>query len=64
MPETEPTPEALKRRQEAQEAAELDALAEADNEESALVHERRADKARYLKAKLDAQASAERGGEP
>ena len=59
MPEIEPTPEALKRRQEAQEAAELEALAEAETEENALLHERRADKARYLQAKLDAQAGAD-----
>lgn len=63
MPEIEPNPEALKRRQEAQETAELDALADAENEDDALTHERRADKARYLREKLDAQARADRDGD-
>ena len=63
MPETEPTPEALKRRQEAQETAELEALADAETEDDALTHERRADKARYLREKLDAQSRADRQGD-
>ena len=63
MPESEPTPEALKRHQQAQEAAEREALAAAETDDDALTHERRADKARYLREKLDAQARADREGD-
>jgi hypothetical protein len=59
MDEPEPTPEALRRRQQAQEEAERAAQADAPSEEKALTHERRADKARYLREKLEAQREAD-----
>ncbi|GAC1571957.1 MAG: hypothetical protein NVS3B18_05200 [Candidatus Dormibacteria bacterium] len=59
MDEPDPTPEALRRRQQAQEEAERAALAEAAGDETALTHERRADKARYLREKLEAQREAD-----
>ena len=59
MDEPEPTPEALLRRQQAQEEAERAAQADAVSDESALTHERRADKARYLREKLEAQSGAD-----
>ncbi len=60
-PEQEPSPEALRRRQQAQEEAELEALAGAGTEAETLIHERRADKARYLREKLEAQRRADHG---
>ncbi len=59
MDESEPTPEALLRRQRAQEEAERVAQADAASDETALTHERRADKARYLREKLEAQSEAD-----
>jgi len=59
MDEPEPTPEALLRRQQAQEEAERVAQADAASDETALTHERRADKARYLREKLEAQSEAD-----
>jgi hypothetical protein len=58
----DPTPEALRRRQEAQEAAERTAQTHAVSDENALTHERRADKARYLREKLEAQSEADDEG--
>lgn len=59
MDEPEPTPEVLLRRQRAQEDAERAAQAEASSDETALTHARRADKARYLREKLEAQSEAD-----
>ncbi len=59
MEEPEPTPEALLRRQQANEEAERVAQADAVSDEQALTHERRADKARYLREKLEAQSDAD-----
>jgi hypothetical protein len=52
--------EELKRRQLAQEQAEREALEHADTGADALTHERRADKARYLREKLQEQERADR----
>lgn len=60
-PEPELTTEALRRRQQAQEEAEREALAGAATEAETLLHERRADKARYLREKLEAQRRADHG---
>ncbi|MDQ6730572.1 MAG: hypothetical protein M3022_09780 [Actinomycetota bacterium] len=59
MDEPEPTPDALLRRQQAHEEAERVAAADAVSDEQALTHERRADKARYLREKLEAQGDAD-----
>ncbi|MDQ2895759.1 MAG: hypothetical protein M3Y09_08935 [Actinomycetota bacterium] len=59
MDEPEPTPEALQRRQQAHEEAERVAQADAVSDEQALIHERRAEKARYLREKLEAQRDAD-----
>ncbi len=59
MDEPEPTPEGLLRRQQAQEEAARAAQADAVSDEMALTHERRADKARYLREKLEAQTEAQ-----
>lgn len=63
MDEPEPTPEALLRRQQTQEEAERAAQADAGSDENALTHERRADKARYLGEKLQAQNEADQGAD-
>jgi hypothetical protein len=60
MDESAPDTEVLKRQQRAQELAEREALAEAEGEPEALKHERRADKARYLREKLEQQSEADR----
>jgi hypothetical protein len=60
MAEDEPTTEQLKRRQLAQELAERAALAEADSGADADKHQRRADKARYLREKLQQRELADR----
>lgn len=52
--------EQLKRRQLAQEQAEREALEHADSDADALTHERRADKARYLREKLQEREQADR----
>ncbi len=59
MDQPDPTPEALLRRQQAQEQAERVAQADAASDETALTHQRRADKARYLREKLEAQSDAD-----
>lgn len=59
MSEEEETREVLHRRQRAQEQAEREALAKADSEAETQTHERRADKARYLREKLEQQARAD-----
>jgi hypothetical protein len=60
MDEAKPDPETLKHRQSAQEAAEREALADAEGDAEAEKHERRADKARYLREKLEEQSEANR----
>jgi hypothetical protein len=55
----DPTIEELKRRQLDVERAERAELAEAENEAAAERHRRRADKARYLREKLEEQATSE-----
>ena len=59
MQHEEPITETLRRRTSAQEQAERDALAEAASAEDALKHKRRADKAAYLRAKLEQQSRAD-----
>ena len=59
MDEYEPTTEVLKRRQLAQEKAEREAKETAVSDAGALTHERRADKARYLREKLEQQSRAD-----
>lgn len=63
MTDEEPTVEELKQRQLAQELAERDALAHADTEADAEKHQRRADKARYLREKLQERQQADREAE-
>jgi len=60
MADDEPTIEELKSRQLAQELAEREALAAAGSEAEADKHERRADKARYLREKLQERELADR----
>jgi hypothetical protein len=60
MSSDEPTVEELKRRQIDQERAERERLAEADNEADADRHRRRADKAHYLRGKLEQRQQADR----
>jgi hypothetical protein len=55
----EPTIEELKRRQLDVERAERAELADAENEAAAERHRRRADKAHYLREKLEEQATSE-----
>jgi hypothetical protein len=52
--------EELKRRQLAQEQAEREALEKAQSSADARTHERRADKARYLREKLQEREQADR----
>ncbi len=59
MNEPEPTPQALLRHQQVQEEAERAAQADAGTDDQALTHERRADKARYLREKLEAQTESD-----
>ncbi|MGI8712500.1 MAG: hypothetical protein ACR2NR_04810 [Solirubrobacteraceae bacterium] len=56
----EPTVEELRRRQLESERAERQALADAESEADAETHLRRADKASYLRHKLDEQQQADR----
>lgn len=63
MTDEEPTVEELKQRQLAQELAERDALDHADTEADADKHQRRADKARYLREKLQEREQADRQAE-
>lgn len=60
MDEPTPATEVLKRQQRAQELAEREALAVAEREAEAKKHARRADKARYLREKLEQQSQADR----
>jgi hypothetical protein len=60
MAPDDPDVEQLKHRQREQELAERDALAGADSEAEAEKHERRADKARYLREKLEQREQSER----
>jgi hypothetical protein len=59
MPD-EPSVDDLKERQLNQELAERKLLAEADTEADADRHRRRADKARYLREKLEQRERADR----
>jgi hypothetical protein len=60
MSSDEPTIEQLRRRQAEQERAERERLANADNEAEADRHRRRADKAQYLRGKLEERQQADR----
>lgn len=60
MDEAKPDPDTLKHRQRAQEVAEREALAGAADKAEAETHARRADKARYLREKLEEQTEADR----
>jgi hypothetical protein len=60
MSSDEPTVEELKRRQIDQERAERERLADADNQADADRHRRRADKANYLRGKLEQRQQADR----
>ncbi len=63
MSEDEPTTEERKRRQLDVERAEREELADADNEADAERHRRRADKAHYLREKLQEQEMADQQAE-
>jgi hypothetical protein len=56
----QPTTEKLRLRQLAQERAEREGLAQADSEADAEAHLRRAEKAGYLREKLERQQQADR----
>ncbi len=58
MPE-DPTVDELKTRQRDQELAERELLDDADNDAAADSHRRRADKARYLREKLEQRERAD-----
>jgi hypothetical protein len=60
MDQPTPATEVLKRQQREQELAEREALTKAEQEAEAKKHERRADKARYLREKLEQQTEADR----
>lgn len=60
MVQPEPTTEQLKVHQHEQEAAEKQAVDRAETEPEADKHQRRADKARYLREKLEEQQRADR----
>lgn len=60
MPDEPADVEELERRQLAQERAEREALERADSSADARTHERRADKARYLREKLQERERADR----
>jgi hypothetical protein len=60
MAESEPTTERLKVRQQEQETVEHEALSQAETEAEVEKHQRRADKARYLREKLEEQERADR----
>lgn len=59
MGEDETPTEELKLRQAAEEQAERDQVADADSEAEAKRHERRADKAGYLREKLEERERSE-----
>jgi hypothetical protein len=56
----EPSTEKLRRRQLSQEEAEREQLADADTEADAERHRRRAEKASYLRRKLEEREQSER----
>lgn len=56
----DPTTEELRLEQLQREASERDRAAESDLEDETEQHERRADKAEYLREKLEERAAAER----
>jgi hypothetical protein len=60
MGDTEPTTKQLKLRQHEQETAEHKAIANSETEAELETHQRRADKARYLREKLEEQERADR----
>jgi hypothetical protein len=60
MADEHPEREELKDRQRNQEQVERELLQEADSESDAERHRRRADKAAYLRSKLEAQERADR----
>ena len=57
----DPTTEELRAVQAHRETAERERAAESEDEREERTHERRADRARYLREKLDEQAEADRG---
>jgi hypothetical protein len=57
----DPTVEELRRRQAASERAARAAAQETEDEEEARLNDRRADKARYLREKLEEQEQADSG---
>jgi hypothetical protein len=60
MSDEEPTPDQLRERELAEERIARAAASDADSEEEARASLRRADKARYLREKLERQAEADR----
>ena len=58
--EEDPTTRELRARQERREAEERDSAQESDSEDATDQHERRAEKAAYLKKKLEERAASER----
>ena len=56
----DPTTEELRRKQSARASEEREDAARADDGEETAQHERRADKAEYLKRKLEERSEAER----
>jgi len=60
MPAEDPPTQELKLQQLAQEEAEREQLADADNDADAERHRRRADKAGYLRRKLEERERSER----
>jgi hypothetical protein len=58
--EEDPTTRELRARQERREAEERDSAQESDSEDATDQHERRAEKAGYLKEKLEERAASER----
>jgi hypothetical protein len=60
MSEDERTTEKLKLHQQEQETAEHRAVSESETEAEVETHKRRADKARYLREKLEQQEQADR----
>jgi len=60
--EEDPTTEELRIRQAAREAEEREEADQSAQDEETAQHERRADKAEYLRRKLEERADAEREG--
>jgi hypothetical protein len=58
--EEDPTTRELRARQERREAEERESARETDSEDATDQHERRAEKAEYLKKKLEERAASER----